>query len=204
MPKKQIKFNKELILKLRKATYINAKRLISDARLLCEKERFQSAAFLAITAIEECGKLHLAAIMTSKNNNDKLDNQLLNWLRKHDKKQLNSFISALPKSNSGEKITPNISKLWELGADSKLMPIRNNCLYTDFDKTKEEVYSPHTSISKDDAFFFIETAYEILISQLDNAFGHFWFDESTDIDQSAKLNEKREINDAWRSFAKLY
>ncbi len=204
MAKKQLKIDKDIILKFRKETYFNSKRLISDAKKLYEIGRFQSATFLAITAIEECGKLHLAAIMTHKNNNNELDNKFVNMLIKHDKKQINSFINALPNPNTGDKVTPNISKFWELGADKKLMTIRNNCLYTGFNSRKNEVYTPEKSINKSDAFYFIQTAYEIIISQLDNAFGHFWLDQSEDIDQRTKQNEKEELIRNWESFPELY
>jgi len=46
----------------------NAERLLDDARLLYEYERFQSCAALAILAIEECGKAQLIGSMDTDNN----------------------------------------------------------------------------------------------------------------------------------------
>lgn len=176
-----MRIDKSLMITLRENIFANAKRLLFDAEILYENCSFPSSVFLAISSIEEIGKLYLMLIAHFENKKGELDFKKYFGRRglftNHDKKHLNSFMVAVSKTPQGKKITKNISTLWELVADGKLMTIRNNSLYLDIDLKKNILLIPQTQLCKKDAYFFIETAYEGLLSQLDSAYGYFWIDE---------------------------
>lgn len=177
----QIDVNQSFFLSLRKSIFANAKRLLFDSEKLFKEGSFPSAAFLAITSIEEIGKLYDVLIAHHKINKGKFNiKEFYDRFRNHKMKHLSSFTKAIQST----KISKKISRLWELIADNRLMTIRNNCLYEDVDILKEIISSPSATLSRDEAYYFIETAYEVLLSQLDSAFGHFSIDTTQDVDRN--------------------
>lgn len=199
-----IQIDKSLMIALRENIFANAKRLLFDAEILYKKHSFPSSVFLAISSIEEIGKLYLMLIAHLENKKGGLDSKKYFGRRglftNHDKKHLNSFIVAVSKTSQGKKITKNISKLWELVADGKLMTIRNNSLYLDVDLKKNVLIIPQSELNKKDAYFFIETAYEVLLSQIDSAYGHFWIDDSREIRINKMEQESHFLSDRLKKF----
>lgn len=176
----RVDVNRRLLLLLRKSIFANAKRLLFDSEKLFNEGSYPSAAFLAITSIEEIGKLYDVLIAYHKINENKFDaKEFYSRFRNHKMKHLSSFTKAIEPA----KISKNILHLWEIITDDKLMTIRNNCLYEDVDVLKETISSPSSKLTRNEASYFIETAYEVLLSQIDSAFGHFWIDESQNIDR---------------------
>lgn len=145
--KHNIKIRTDILTAFQKATFHNAKRLLFGAAELFDTGRFPTSAFLSITSIEEMGKFYLSRVFALKSNQKTLTKNGLKTLEKHSPKQLNSFLP--PFSFKEHKISPNISRFWELVADKKLMPMRNNCLYVGFDIcNKGGRYSFHSKINR--------------------------------------------------------
>ncbi len=161
----KIKIRTDSLTAYRKATFYNAKRLLFEAEALFNNGRFPTSAFLAITALEEMGKFYLSRVFAIKNDQNTLTQKDLNTLTQHPSKQLNSFLPPFPFEKE-RKISPNISRFWELVADKKLMQVRNNCLYVGFDRSMSSILIPPDSISRDEAFYFLETAFEIILLQI--------------------------------------
>ena len=186
--------------------YFNAKRLLFDAEILFKCDSFTSSAFLSISSIEESGKLYDVLYAYMKINKDEFD--VKNFKKRfmnHYKKHLSSWTKAGSKvANTGNKISNNISKLIRMIAENKLMGTRNDCIYTDIDFEKLIIRNPQQMIKKDDAYYFLETAYEILISQIDSAFGDFWIDDSINIDFEALEKEKSLLTEKLKMLKKQY
>jgi len=163
--KHNIKIRTDILTAFRKATFHNAKRLLFEADALFNNGRFPTSAFLSITSIEEMGKFYLSRVFALKNDQNTLTQKDLNTLTQHPPKQLNSFLPPFPFEKE-RKISPNISRFWELVADKKLMPVRNNCLYVGFDRSMSSILIPPDNISRDEAFYFLETAFEVILLQI--------------------------------------
>lgn len=195
-----VSIDSNLMLELRKTIFSNAKRLLFDAEILFDARAFPSSAFLAISSIEETGKLYDALSAYYESKNGKLDiNKFLRRFKSHSLKQLSSFIKILSKIKNGQKIPKYISKVWELSVtkvvdskDTELMAIRNNCIYTDIDLKKSLILNPQNKIRRENAYYYIEIAYEVLLSQIESAFGDCRIDERQDIDIE-KIQKEREL-----------
>lgn len=194
---------KDLLFTLRKIIFANAKRMLFDAENLFKNGSFPSSIFFAISSIEEAGKLYDVLVAYHKNKEGSLDaREFYKRFKNHKLKHLSSFTKAVHSTfkNKDRKISKNISKLWELVVDNKLMLIRNNCIYSDINFQKGIISSPQNNITKEDACYFLETAYEVLLSQIDSAFGDFWIDESIDINIKAIQKEKKLLTERLNSF----
>jgi AbiV family abortive infection protein len=161
---KIIKLQNSDLTAFRIATFHNAKRLLSEADFLFVNNLFPTSTFLSISSIEEMGKFYLSRICALHNDQNKLSEDDLKTLTYHPPKQLNSFLPPIV-FKDGHKLPPNISKLWELITDKQLMPIRNNCLYVGFDKKWTSILLPQ-DILKEEACYFLETAYEVILIQI--------------------------------------
>jgi len=150
------------------ASFWNAKRLLLESHQHFQRKLFPTSTFLSISAIEEMGKYYLCRVMAIRNKKGDLTQQHISNLRQHPPKQLNSFLPPFPFEKKKE-ISQNISRFWELVADNKLMDIRNNCLYVDIDLKNIKILSPSSSIGEHDAQYFLETAYEIILLQMQSS-----------------------------------
>lgn len=194
--------NKRLMLQLRQMIFANAKKLLFDAEILYKAGAFPSSTFLAISSIEETGKLYDVLVAYHKNKSGSLDfKKFYDRFKNHKLKHLSSFTKAVYTTlkSKDKKVSKNISKLWELVADNKLMMIRNNCVYTDINFQKGIISNPQNNITKEDARYFLETAYEVLLGQIDSAFGDFWIDESQDINIGMIQKEKKLLTERLKS-----
>lgn len=200
-----VKEDKKFFLDLRKSIFLNSKRLLFDAEELFKFSSYPSASFLAICSLEESGKLYDVLVAFSQFLQGKLNkDDFLKRFRNHYKKQLSSFTPITSRiSNTGKKIPKNISKLWGLVADNKLMTIRNNCIYIDIELSKKKKIDPMLVLKEADARYFIETGYEVLISIIESAFGHFWIDDSADVDIDSMRAEEELLVKRFDSFQKL-
>lgn len=168
------------------ASFWNAKRLLLESHQHFQQKLFPTSTFLFISAIEEMGKYYLCRVLALRNKKGELTRQLISNLRQHPPKQLNSFLPPFPFEKK-KKISQNISRFWELVADNKLMDIRNSCLYTDIDLKNIKILSPSSSIGKQDAEYFLETAYEIVLLQIQSSL------KSLDCEIPRHINFTKEI-----------
>lgn len=162
--RKIIKLQNSDLTAFRIATFHNAKRLMSESEFLFQNNLFSTSVFLSISSIEEIGKFYLSRAYALHNDQTKLTEDDLNALTHHISKQHNSFLPPMV-FKDGHRLPPNILKFWKLIADKKLMTIRNNCLYVGFDKNWSRILLPQ-SIFRDEAYYFLETAYEIILLQI--------------------------------------
>jgi|GEM_PF-5237061 len=165
--KQTIKIQDKTLTDFRITTFQNAKRLLFESESLFNSELFPTSTFLSITSIEEMGKFYLGRVLANKNNQNKLSKKDLDMLMRHPPKQLNSFLPPFP-FKKDRKISTNISKFWELVVDKKLMTIRNNCLYVGFNNNIADVISPIKITTRTESLYFLETAFEIMILQVDS------------------------------------
>lgn len=163
-----ININSQFLINFQIATFQNAKRLLLESESLFKLKMFPTSTFLAFTAIEEMGKFYLLRTILIKNSNNKLTLEELKKLRAHSLKQLNSFLPPFPFNPEKQKTSKNIRLFWRLHAEKKLMTIRNNCLYTDFDIKNLSSYTPCSSIKEKDARYFLEVAFEVMLLQTDS------------------------------------
>jgi AbiV family abortive infection protein len=163
--KYNIQIRTDILTDFRKAVFQNAKRLLFEAEALFNNGSFPTSAFLSITSIEEMGKFYLSRVFAIKNDQNTLTQKDLDTLTHHPPKQLNSFLPPFPLEKE-RKISPNIARFWGLVADKKLMPVRNNCLYVGFDRSISSIFIPPDNISRDDAFYFLMTAFEVILLQI--------------------------------------
>ncbi len=162
------KIKSRLLIDFQIETFQNAKRLLLESEDLFRSNMFPTSTFLALTAIEEMGKFYLIRIISIKNSKDELTKNDIKKLRDHSLKQLNSFLPPVPFRQEKQKVSKNISLFWSLHADNKLMAIRNNCLYTDFNVNNGVSHIPQQSIKKENALYFLGVAFEVMLLQIES------------------------------------
>ena len=163
-----IKIDETFLREFQIATFWNAKRLVLESHRFFHQRLYPTSTFLSITAIEEMGKYYLCRILAIRNKRNELTQKDISNLLKHPTKLRNSFMPPFPFEKE-RKLSPNISRFWELVADKKLMRLRNNCLYTDLVLKSGKILSPNYSSGEEDALYFLETAYEIIILQVQSS-----------------------------------
>ena len=173
----------------REMTLNNAWQLLQNAVHLFEKKQYAVACFLAMTAIEESGKLFVLQLVQG----DLLKiihgytyvpqpdpQQLQHFLRNHLDKAIQAAAVSLyintgadrrhgTNPKSGVHRTSGIILLARSG---RWMDIRNACIYTDLDVTMNLASSPREVITSEHAYYFICMAFEILAEQSTSGFGN--------------------------------
>lgn len=167
---------KKFFVDTRRKIIENAENLLNESVSLYNLGFYSRAAFLAMTCIEECGKLWL--IRLASINPTQIDlSQLNKELRNHTIKTLNSamgfFINSAADRRQGlhplnkMSITSGIILLVR---SEKWMEWRNSCLYTDISIQNNLCKTPNIQIKQPEACYFIRMAFEGLI---DNAYSGY-------------------------------
>ena len=180
----------------RKKTITNAWQLLQTAVELLEQEQYVIACFLAMTTIEEAGKLFVLQLAQGdvfkalgvqsgqppQPNTKALDR----FLRNHVEKALQAAAWSLYINTGADRrhgIHP-VSKLHRtsgvilLARSGRWMNIRNACLYTDINLASNSTSSPSDFITREHAYYFICMGFEILAEQASSGFGNSF--ESSD------------------------
>ena len=152
----------------RRAVISNARRLLSTAEHLLQKEEYPVACFLAMTTIEEVGKLNVARFAELAG--QKLTHKLLRHLSVHPVKAAQAatgglFINAGADRRQGKHPVSGIhrtSGVIGLARSGHWMHIRNSCLYVDADLGASVVHVPPAEIGRDHAYYFICMAFEVI------------------------------------------
>ncbi len=188
---------REILQVAREKTITNAWQLLRTAVELFEQEQCAIACFLAMTAIEEAGKLFILQLaqgdvfkvlgIQSEQPPQPNTRQLNKFLRNHLEKALQAAAWSLSINAGADRrhgIHP-ISKLHctsgviLLARSGRWMDIRNACLYTDINLVSNSVISPSGFITCELAYYFICMAFEVLAEQASSGFGNSF--ESSDL-----------------------
>jgi AbiV family abortive infection protein len=174
----------------RQKTIENAWQLLQNAVQLFEGKQYALACFLAMTTIEEIGKLFvlqfaqgdlLKIVNQSTIKPPKLDlRKLGRFLRSHLEKAIQAAAVSLYINAGADRrhgIHPisgmhRTSGVILLARSGRWMDIRNACLYTDLDLTASLASSPDDVIRREHAYYFICMAFEVLAEQSSSGFGN--------------------------------
>lgn len=174
----------------RRKTITNAWQLLQTAVKLFEQRQYAIACFLAMTTIEEIGKVFILRIAQRDEFETlsviKLEplpelntKGLYKFLRNHLHKALKAaavslYINAGADRRhgvhpiSGMHITSGVVLLVRSG---RWMSIRNSCLYTDVNLAANSTLSPSDFITREHAYYFICMGFEVLGEQAEAGFG---------------------------------
>ena len=183
---------RETIRLARQKTIVNAWQLLQTAVGLFENNQCTTACFLAMTAIEEIGKLFILqmvqgdvirglsklgfeADLPEELDAGKLDKFLKNHLDKAVQAAATSlYINSGADRRHGVDPHSNIirtSGVVLLARSGRWMRIRNNCLYTDINFSSRATISPAEFISREHAYYFTCMGFEILAEQAEAGLG---------------------------------
>lgn len=153
----------------------HAEGLWNDATLLFKEEKYPTACFLSLVCIEECAKINFGMFQvyssffdnrkTSIKNsqpsaNARRRSPLSSHVRKHFVAACSGALvnSRMDRVFGMEKVNSFISDC-EKG---KLEKLRQSCLYTDIDESRQRVLLPMEQIAREQALFYVCLAGEIL------------------------------------------
>jgi AbiV family abortive infection protein len=206
-------FTLDLLKSAREKTIENAWSLIKTAVSIFSDNNFPIACFLAMSAIEEMGKIYNillteidANISMNKirnNNKQNIKKDFYNHTEKavkaaSDALYINSGADNRHGKNKYSGII-NTSGVVLLARSHRWMNIRNSCLYIDFNLSNPSISCPNSVITKEHAYYFICMAYEILAelaqSGLDSYTGYenenigiqFWVDRLDDLSKFMEI-----------------
>ncbi|GAA3880146.1 AbiV family abortive infection protein [Haloarcula argentinensis] len=168
----------ELIDEAREETLHHAREQVRTAITLFSSGAYEPACFLAMTAIEEAGKVGLLQFIRgnqfwgtpSRINTD----ELRSILSDHQGKALRSAASALCVNNRARRIYgthPNSDLELKDGllllarAGNEWMRIRGHCVYTDLDLHSKSLKTPSREIDSNYAYYFICMAGETVAEE---------------------------------------
>lgn len=179
------------IIKLARQKTINsAWQLLQNAVQLFEKKQYALACFLAMTTIEEVGKLFVLQLIQGdllKIVNARATRpaepdlkELQRFLRSHLEKAIEAAAVSLYVNTGADRrhgIHPKsgmhrTSGVILLARSGRWMHIRNACLYTDLDLTVSLASSPDDVITPEHAYYFVCMAFEVLAEQSSSGFGN--------------------------------
>jgi AbiV family abortive infection protein len=197
----------------RKKIITNAWQLLRTAVKLFEQEQYAIACFLAMTTIEEVGKLFILQLIQGdvfKGLGIKLKpppelntKELNEFLRSHLDKALEAAASSLYINAGADRrhgVHPvsgihHTSGVVLLARSGYWMNIRNSCLYTEVDFIANLTSSPNDVIIREHAYYFICMGFEVLAEQAEAGFGaslegsdvsrshQFWQDRLKDLER---------------------
>lgn len=174
----------------RQKTIENAWQLLQNAVQLFERKQYALACFLAMTTIEEVGKLFVLQLV--QGDLLKIVNahaikpaepdlkELLRFLRSHLEKAIQAAAVSLYVNTGADRrhgIHPKsgihrTSGVILLARSGRWMNIRNACLYTDLDLAVGLASSPEDAITPEHAYYFICMAFEVIAEQSSSGFGN--------------------------------
>lgn len=158
----------------RRAALLNARRLVDRAVSLYAENEFPVACFLAMTAIEECGKTILVGLPRRWIGREKVftvqnPRAFMSAIRDHTGKCAVAagtlFINSAADRRQG--IHPRsgmfrTSGVVLLARSNNWMRVRNRCLYVDVSLSQKQLSAPSEQIGEDFPNYFIRMAYEIM------------------------------------------
>lgn len=204
----------DIIIEAREKTAENSFNLINKSIKLFENEEYEISCFLAMTSIEEAGKLFQMKVFSLFGANDDYKS-LEKFLRNHIEKVIEAAVQSLFINSAADRrhkkhpdnntfITNGIIVL---ARSKEWMKVRNSCLYTDVRFELKNVIVPSESILKEHAYYFICMALEILAEQAESAYGSSV--EGRDPSKSYDflhdcLNTLTEFMDKWKNTVDIY
>lgn len=183
---------KETIRLARQTTILNAWQLLQTAVGLFENNQYSTTCFLAMTSIEELGKLFilqmvqgdvirglsdldLEAVLPEKFDSRNLKSFLRNHLEKAVQAAATSlYINSGADQRHGVDHQSNITRtsgVILLARSGRWKTLRSNCLYTDINFDSKTTSSPVEVISREHAYYFICMGFEILAEQAEAGLG---------------------------------
>ncbi len=183
---------KKFFVDTRRKIIENAENILNESLSLYNAGFYQRSTFLAMTCIEECGKLWM--IRLASNKPESVDLSKLNMdLREHTTKTfhlaMGFFINSEADRRQGIHSTNKMLRtggIILLVRSRKWMEWRNSCLYTDISIKQKHCKIPADVIRKSEACYFIRMAFEGLI---DNAFSGYKTENELFGITSEELNE---------------
>jgi len=179
------------IIKLaRENTINNAWYLLRTAVDLFEHKQYTLSCFLAMTAIEETGKLFVLQMIQGdllrilyKDINRPLEpnlRELQKFLKSHLGKAIQAASVSLYINEGADRrhgIHPKsgihrTSGIILLARSGRWMEIRNSCLYTDLDLINNLASTPEHMITPEHAYYFICMAFEVIAEQSSSGYGN--------------------------------
>ena len=170
----------------REKTIINAWQLLQTAIGLFEQDQYPIACFLAMTAIEEVGKLFILLMAQGFKEldiqveppADLNERQLDKFLRNHLDKAVEAaaqslFINAGAVRRHGVHPASGMHRIDGvvlLARSGRWMDIRNGCLYTDVNLVSKSTSSPSDFITREHAYYFICMGFEVLAERAESGF----------------------------------
>jgi len=208
----------------RRKTITNAWELLQTAVKLFEQQQYALSCFLAMTTIEEIGKLFILQLVQGdvfKGLGVQLEpppelntKELNQFLRNHLDKALEAAASSLYiNAGAGRRhgLHPisgihRTSGVVLLARSRRWMSIRNSCLYADIDFVANSAFSPRDVITREHAYYFICMGFEALAEQAEAGFGsgiegcdgHGSFQFRQDC-----LNDLKKFMERWSSIVNL-
>lgn len=180
---------KNLIQEAREKTALSATDLLATAVRLFEEGIIPVSCFLAMTTIEEVGKLivlrmaqgvRLQGYPGDVEPPQVLDEAALrNFTRNHLQKAVQAaawslFINSEADRRHGVHPSSQIHRtngVILLARSRRWMTLRNACLYTDLDIASAKATSPTDVVTREHAYYFIAMAFEILAEQAEAGIG---------------------------------
>ena len=181
---------------VRRKTINNAWQLLQNAVKLFVTKQYPLACFIAMTTIEEVGKLFILQIIQGdllkiveenvKQVPEPDSGKLRHFLRNHLEKAIQAAAVSLYVNVGADKrhgIHPKsglhrTSGVILLARSGRWMNIRNACLYSDLDLSANLASCPEDAITPEHAYYFICMAFEIIAEQSSSGFGNSF--ESSD------------------------
>lgn len=199
----------ELIDEAREETLHHSREQVRTAMDLFSSDDYESACFLAMTAIEEAGKVGLLQFIRGNQfwgTPSRIDtDELRSILSDHQGKALRSAASALCVNNRARRIYgthPDSDIELKNGllllarAGNEWMRIRGNCVYTDLDLHSKSLTTPSREIGFNYAYYFICMAGEVVAEEAERGFGSFV--ENRDPEESLQFwNQTKDEIDAF-------
>jgi len=203
---KPLQFTREKIIS-------NAWQLLKNSIKLYEQKEYPIATFLAMSAIEEIGKLLILPLPPFEGNGlepvyefDAKKNRKI--IRDHLAKAILAAGSSLCINAGADRrhgIHPESKILRSSGVillarSGRWMKIRNSCLYTDGIFTPDKISSPSDSIFCEHAYYFICMGFEILAEQAEMGYGFSVENDNTPKGiefWKARLNDLEKFMERW-------
>lgn len=180
MSKSMKKGSSEVLQSAREHIISNARCLAEASIELFEAERYGPSCFLAMTSIEEVGKLFtLRLLQISLNDSYPSDvdkGKLKSFLHDHTGKAISATADSLFINSGADRrqgVHPisgkyRTSGIMLLARSEEWMSHRSSSIYTDIILDARTVVSPAQVISRSHAYYFVCMAYEVLAEQAES------------------------------------
>ena len=167
--------------KLFRGVLTNAQRLSRDAVSLFEQGSYPSAQFLALSSMEEMAKLQEIRqpfiYVRSEEDMEKALGDLASRLADHREKTTTWFRAApymdLEDPKEWAHVVDMVSRMVRTWGRDELIHKRLSSISVDSDVSAREISSPSAAVTRDDAYYFICAAQEMIVDYGDKAVDPF-------------------------------